>query len=305
MWEALVSAIGCVVLAKFVYDVCYMVYACFVRQGKNLGKEYGEWAVVTGATDGIGKAMATAMSKQGMKVLLISRNQERLDLAKAEMQGDGHETLVIDYSNFDSSARQKVKQAIEKKKVGVLVNNVGISYDHACLFNDLDDSEIPQINALNIESTVWMTKLVLPGMVERKKGAVVNMSSAAGYSLNSAFYAQYSGVKAFIYAFTNTLHSEYKGKGIHFQCQYPSLVASKLSKVRNASFGIPSADHYGKIAVRCIGYERHLSPFWYHWAQLAVLKVLPETLQDQLMWSMHLPLNKRWLKKQQEATKGK
>lgn len=298
MLVALAFVISAAVIGKFTYDVIYMVYACFFRPAKDL-KAYGEWAVVTGATDGIGKAMAKNMSKKGMKVLLISRNQERLDATKAEMASQA-ETLVIDYANFDEAARQKVKQAIEGKDVGVLVNNVGVSYDHACLFNDLDDAEISSLHALNIDSTVWMTKLVLPGMLAKRKGAVVNMSSAAGISMNCAFYALYCGAKAFIYAFTNSLHSEYKGKGIDFQCQYPSLVTSKLSKVRKASMSIPSADQFAASAVRCIGYDRHLSPFWYHWIEVAVFSAVPEWVQDKIMWALHLPLNKKWLKKQQD-----
>ncbi len=106
-------------------------YVCFLRAGKNLKKQYGEWAVVTGATDGIGKAMAVEFSKKGMKVLLISRDPKKLEDTKSELSGEGHETLAIDYSSFDDKKQEQVKKALEGKDLGILVNNVGVSYDFA------------------------------------------------------------------------------------------------------------------------------------------------------------------------------
>jgi len=297
--------IGCLTLTKFIIDVAFWLYACFARPAKDLKKVYGEWAVVTGATDGIGKAMALELSKQGMKLLLVSRTQSKLDDAAKEMKGTGHETLCIDYSDFptNTAAHEKVKKAIAGKSIGVLINNVGISYDHPEYFADLDADRVDQLLTLNIASTTYMTKLVLPSMVEAKKGAVVNVASSAGVSA-SPLLALYGGAKRFIIHFTQSLYGEYAPKGIHFQVQYPHLVTTKLSKVRKPSFTIPTETAYAKAAVKCIGYEREVSPYWVHWALLGVLGKLPYFVQDMGSMMLHVPLRKRALKKKAEAAKS-
>jgi 17beta-estradiol 17-dehydrogenase / very-long-chain 3-oxoacyl-CoA reductase len=163
-----------------------------------LKKAYGTWAVVTGATDGIGFAMAQQMAQQGMNVVLISRSKEKLEVSaqailakcpKVEVR-----TLDVDYSVFDEAARTRVTEFLRDLEVGVLLNNVGISYPYTRFFYELDDSTVDQLITLNVSSTTWMTRIVLPGMLARKRGAIVNMASAAGV-LNSPLLAQYGAAK--------------------------------------------------------------------------------------------------------------
>lgn len=302
MLGTLAPLIGYAVFAKIAYSVAYWAYACFFRPGKNLKKEYGEWAIVTGATDGIGKGMAKELVKKGLKVLLISRSPEKLAETSKELGADRTETLAIDYSNFDAAAKTKLKEKISGKEIGVLVNNVGCSYDHAEFFEMLADEEVDKLVKLNIDSTNWMCKIVLPSMLARKRGAIVNMSSAAGFSNDAVLYAEYGASKAYIVALSNALHAEYAGKGIHVQVQYPNLVTSKLSKVRKPSLTVPSADEYGRVAVKAIGHDRHLSPHWAHWIEMGILSYLPLIAVDKVMWMMHLPLRKRYYKKMESQS---
>ena len=102
MWSFLAHGIGCVVLTSVIYNFFVFLHVCFFRPGKNLGKEYGVWAVVTGATDGIGKAMALKLSKQGMKVLLVSRSQDKLELVQKEFKG---ETEILGRRVMEQSSR--------------------------------------------------------------------------------------------------------------------------------------------------------------------------------------------------------
>jgi len=301
MWGFAAHGIGCLVLTKMIYDVCYWVYACFIRPAKNLKKEFGEWAIVTGATDGIGKAMAIELSKKGMKVLLISRTQEKLEATLKELKGEGA-VVAIDYNNFDDAAKAKLKKALDGKDIGVLINNVGISYEFPEYFDQLEDDRVQKLITLNVSSTAWMTKLVLPYMTEKKKGAVVNIASSAGV-FTVPLYCAYGGAKKFIIHFTNSLYSEYKAKGVHFQVQTPHLVTTKLSKVKRPSFSVPDEQAYAKSAIKCIGYERELSPYWVHWAMLGVLSKIPMAITDQLSMMSHLPLRKRALAKRAELAK--
>ena len=157
-----------VVAARFALRVISAMHAFVLRPGKNL-KKYGEWAVVTGATDGIGEAIAFELASKGLNVLLLSRTEaklvetERSILAKYPKIAAAH--LAVDFSKFDAKAKAAVKAALEGKAVGVLVNNVGMSYPYCQYFHELKQGDVDGMVELNVNSTSRMTYLVLPGMV--------------------------------------------------------------------------------------------------------------------------------------------
>jgi short chain dehydrogenase len=120
-----------------------------------------------------------------------------------------------------------VKAALSGKDVGVLVNNVGVSYPHPKYFHELTDAELEGLTTLNVTSTVAMTRLALPAMLEKRKGAIVNMASAAAVA-PTALLSGYSGAKGYVLKLSESLNVEYAPKGIHVQCQVPLLVATKV-----------------------------------------------------------------------------
>merc|ERR1712039_797719 len=130
----------------------------------------------------------------------------------------GVDHLAIDYSNFDEAARAAVRTKIADLDVGVLINNVGMSYPFTKYFHELKDDEIAGLVELNVNSTVWMTRLVLgtedtEGMVKRRRGAIVNTSSGAGRT-TSPLLAEYSAAKSFIEMFSKGLKAELAAIGI-------------------------------------------------------------------------------------------
>eukprot|EP00903_Cladosiphon_okamuranus_P007631 g7400.t1 len=291
------ALVGGLVLVRSALCLLGAVFTTFLRPGKNL-KKYGEWAVVTGATDGIGKAMAFEMAKKGMSVLLISRTESKLVGAEAELKAAcpkvSVEHLAIDYSNFDASLQAKVAEAIANKDVGVLVNNVGVSYSFPKYFDELTDEEMKSLVEMNVNSTVSMTRLALPGMVARKRGAIVNFGSGAAMN-PSALLAGYAGAKGFIVKLSESMNVEMAPKGIHVQCQVPLMVATKLSKIRKSSLTVPSPKAYAKAGVGAIGYGAVVSPYWSHKLQLLALRVIPGS--DAFVFKMHKGIRARALKK--------
>jgi len=287
-------------------------HAFFLRGPKKLRK-YGEWAVVTGATDGIGRAYAFELAKQGLNVLLISRSEDKLKEVEKELKEKYSKVQVahhaVDFSNFDAKAREGVKAKIAGLEVGVLINNVGLSYPFTKYFHELKDDEVAGIVDVNVNSTVWMTRLVLgdtnAGMIARKRGAIVNTSSAAG-RMTSPLLAEYSGAKGFIENFSKSLKAELVPFKIDVQCQAPLFVATKMAKIRKASLTVPSPASYAKAAVAHIGFEDSVSPYWSHALQLCVQRQLPEFLSNKLVGSMHLGIRKAGMKKEaRQAEEGK
>jgi len=295
-------AVGIVSLAvlNLVARALSNLYKTYLRPAKNL-RRYGKWAVVTGATDGIGKAYAFALAKKGMSILLISRTESKLQDVKKELEAknyDGVEVsyLVCDYSKFDKTAQEKVKKVVSELEVGVLVNNVGTSYRYPMFFMELTDSEVQNLMTMNIDSTVWMSRMVLPGMLERKKGTILNISSASAmYDL--PLLAEYSGSKSFIEKFSRALNAEYKSKGVTCQCQVPFYVATKLAKMRK-SLMAPNPSEFVSLGIKWVGYNDCVaSPFLLHAIQGWILDILPNFLVSRIIMNMHLATRKRGLKK--------
>lgn len=94
---------------------------------------------------------------------------------------------------------------------------------------------------MNVTAATKMTQFLLPGMILRKRGAIVNISSAAGrIPIGNPLYAEYSASKAYVDYFSRSLNHELAGSGVDVQCQSPYFVTTKLSKLRNPSVFIPS-----------------------------------------------------------------
>ena len=302
--RAATSAVGLFVILSFVWDFVCGLYNHFLRPGKNIVKTYGKWAVVTGATDGIGKAMALELAKKGCNILLISRTQSKLEDCKNELQVKNPkvscEILAIDYSKYDADAEARIVNALDGKDIGVLVNNVGISYPNTKYFHELEDENVEQLITLNVNSTTNMTRLVLPGMVTRKRGTVVSIGSAAGVS-TSPLLSQYGAAKSYIAMFSKAMNEEYKAFNISFQCQVPMFVTTKLAKLRKTSLFVASPAAYAKAAVAAIGYESLISPYWSHALQIWLLTTAPEWLMVSITKNMHLDIRKKAIRKAEKA----
>jgi 17beta-estradiol 17-dehydrogenase / very-long-chain 3-oxoacyl-CoA reductase len=269
-------------------------------------RQFGEWAVVTGATDGIGFAYAKELARRGMNVMLISRTQSKLDDKQAQLErafpNVQVRTYAADFSRTD--IYDDLAEALEDLPVGLLVNNVGMSYPHAEHFHLITDELIDSLINLNVHSTTWMTRIVMSGMVERKKGAVVNISSAAGVlSTGDPLYAVYSATKGYIDMFSRSLELEYASAGIKVQCQVPYFVTSKLSKIRNTNLVTPDPDGWARAAVPQIGYGNSVVPYPMHALQHYILQNAPQFIVRYLILSHHKGIRARALKK--KAKEGK
>lgn len=160
-------------------------------------------------------------------------------------------------------------------EIGVLVNNVGLSYPHPELFLDLPfkDKIYTSIINCNVYAITKMCLLVMPGMVERKRGLVINLSSTAA-EIPSPMLTVYGATKSYVTKFSADLAAEYQKYGIVVQCLMPGYVATKMSKIRKSTWMSPSPKDYVKSAVRYIGVEESSTGYFPHALLLGVINFI-------------------------------
>lgn len=199
-WLLLLFSLGSFSLLKLSFSILKWVYVNFLRPGKNL-KKYGSWAVITGPTDGIGKAFAFQLAKKGLNLVLVGRSPSKLEEVSGSIKSKSGstqiKTVVVDFSGDLDDGVLRIKEAIEGLDVGLLINNVGVSYPYARFFHEVDEKLLNDLIKVNIVGTTKVTQAVLPGMVERKRGAIVNIGSGAAIVIPSdPLYSVYAASKA-------------------------------------------------------------------------------------------------------------
>ena len=182
------------------------------------------------------------------------------------------------------------------------MNNVGISYEYAMYLEELPEDRLQTIIHLNCEVTAMVTKLCVPGMVERKRGAIVSISSAAGVmACGDPLYDLYSASKGFVDLFSRSLATELKEKGIVVECHVPYFVPTKLSKIRRSSLFCPRPEVFAESSLRKIGRGPiTVVPYFWHEVQHIAFHLLPFWLLQKCILIHHKDIRRRALKKREK-----
>jgi len=284
-----------IVVAQFVRLVLPWLFRNFIWPlclGDRINfKKYGEWAIVTGASDGIGKEFAKQLAAKGLNVVLVSRSLDKLESVANEIQKKYKvKTIIVDV-DFTKGLEiyDTIQQKIKNLDVGILVNNVGIGYPGPLHFHELAvrDNFLWDIIACNVISISFMTKQVIQGMLKKKCGLILNTSSLAGTIPLPV--CLYSATKAYVDKFTEDFNIEYQNHGIHMQAFNAGPVLTNIWTVDGSEWIKPSAETYVSSALKCIGFGHTLGYYPHALLQLGarIANFCLPYIYDKVVWYNH------------------
>ncbi len=209
--------------------------------------------LVTGASSGIGLELAKAFAQQGYSVVLLARNQQALEQLAQSLRSQykvGAEVLVADLRQPDAAAQVAQELARRGLQVDVLVNNAGFGVLGAFAQSDLQEqTDMMQVNMVALTQ---LTRLLLPAMLARNTGGVLNVASTAALQ-GGPNMAVYYASKAFVLSFSEALHEELAHTGLHVSCLCPGptrtafFAAENMAHARLLKFGAHSASEVAQI----------------------------------------------------------
>lgn len=202
-------------------------------------------ALVTGASSGIGAIYADRLARRGYDVILVARNRERLDVLAKRLHdetGQGIEVLTADLN--DKADLGRIETLLRNDaSISMLVNNAGVAALGPLLASDVEIMD--DMITLNVKALTRLTYAVVPGFVARRGGTIINIASIVGVApelLNGV----YGGTKAFVLAFSLSLHNELAEKNVRIQAVLPGATATDIW----ANAGMPVEDLPSEIVMQ-------------------------------------------------------
>jgi short-subunit dehydrogenase len=180
-------------------------------------------ALITGASAGLGVEFARQLSARGARLVLVARRRERLEALAAEL-GNAR-AVALDLVEEGAPERLMADLAAAGEHVDLLVNNAGFGFIGPVA--RIEPAKQRDMVTLNCTRLTELARAVVPGMIERGRGGILNVASTAAFQAAPRF-AVYAATKAYVLSFTEALHEEMRGKGVHVSCLCPGPVATEF-----------------------------------------------------------------------------
>ncbi len=198
------------------------------REGVSAGARelQGEVAVVSGASRGIGQAIAREFASGGARVTVLSRGRDGAETAANELPGEGHMGISCDVSRKDEVMAAVAAVEGELGAVGILVNNAGITRDNLLL--RLKDDEWNEVMDINLKGAFYLTRATARGMMKRRRGVIVNITSVVGLIGNPG-QVNYAASKAGLIGLTKSVARELASRNVRCNAVAPGFIASNMT----------------------------------------------------------------------------
>ena len=243
-----------------------------------LRERYGEWALVTGASSGIGAAFARALAREGLSVVLSARRVDRLDALAAEIASErGVAVRVVPADLAAVAGAAKLADAVADLEIAVLVNNAG--FGSAGRFERQTESRLAAMIEVHCTAPLVLTHRLLPAMRERGRGALIFTGSLAAKQ-PMPLHATYAATKAFVQLFGEGLWSELRGSGVDVLVVEPGTTATEFQSVAGE---VPhdgeTPERVVELALERLGRQPSVAVGWWRWLRGNIgMRLLPRSL---------------------------
>ena len=191
-------------------------------------QQQGPWAIVTGASSGIGAEYARALARRGYRILAVARRAARLEVLGREIAAEGGqlEALAADLATPEG-VEAVARRAEALGEIGFLVNSAGIAEFGA--FVEQPEASSRHLLRLNVEAPMALTRRIAPLLVARGEGTIVNVASGMGLQ-PVPYFAVYAATKAFLLSFSDALAAELSGTGVQVQALCPGATRTEFGQ---------------------------------------------------------------------------
>jgi short-subunit dehydrogenase len=241
----------------------------FAPGSLQLGARYRGWALVTGASSGIGVSLARQIAADGMNVVLSARREDRLRALAADLERDFDiETRVVAVDLAERSGQAALLEGVADLDIGLLVNNAGLGY--AGRFDLLDGEQLRRLVMVNCEAPLVLTHSLVQGMRERGCGAVLFTGSVAG-RIPLPLHAVYSATKAFDLFLGEALWGELRTSNIDVVVLEPGSTETEFQEVAGeVAHPGQNADDVARAGLAALGQQPSVIPGWFNWLRANV-----------------------------------
>ena len=238
--------------------------------------------LVTGASRGLGAAFAQRIARTGARVVLVARSEAALAEVADRVLQLGGEPVVLDADLAQPGTAADLASRLADADLAIdgLVNNAG--YGVAAPFLDASPDDAEGMVMLNAVALTGLTRQLVPGMVSRGRGGVLNVASIAGFAPSPRF-AVYAATKAYVRSFSDALHAELRGTGVAVTCLHPGPVRTGFAKRagmddRFFSGALPAETVVAAGLAALAAGRRQIVPGWTNKVQTAATRVVPTAL---------------------------
>ncbi|OIP13392.1 MAG: hypothetical protein AUJ99_02155 [Caldisericum sp. CG2_30_36_11] len=212
-----------------------------------------KWALVTGASSGIGEEFAYQLSKRGMNLVLVGRDKGRLDEVASRVSQLGVEAVPV--AEDLTKGLDEVIRVISERKIDIdlLINSAGIG-----IYGDFIEKDISkphEMIEINVKVLTDLAYIFSKKMVERGKGGIINVSSIAGL-FPVPYYAVYGATKAYVYSFSLALWAELRDKNVHVLCLAPGKTKTRHSERAGSNVGGKKMEPAEVVRITLKSFER-------------------------------------------------
>ena len=239
----------------------------FAPQSLRLTARYGDWALVTGASAGIGAALARQIAAEGMNVVLTARREERLNALSGELERDfGVETRVVAADLGERDGQAALLAAVDDLEIGLLVNNAGLGY--AGRFDLLDRERLRRLVSVNCEAPLVLSHALVQGMRERGRGAILFTGSVAGRQ-PLPLHAVYAATKSFDLFLGEALWAELRASNIDVSVLEPGSTETEFQDVAGElAQGEQNPEEVARLGLAALGHQPSVVAGWFNWIRV-------------------------------------